>query len=130
MQLCLCDGRNMSDVEPPSQLLSALRNGAGMDTRPLASSLLIWVPTNWVIRPGPPFPLRLFQIRRTMGPLPSPLRMAMGQPHHPLGEHGITWDFVVVKGILRFDLLRTALILSYGQCVRLANDVLGRQQLR
>jgi hypothetical protein len=38
----------------PSASLSAARNDAGMDTRPLASSLFVWVPRNWVIRLGAP----------------------------------------------------------------------------
>src|SRR4051794_36129772 len=59
MQGRLCDGRSTRGTPRVLASLlsafSALRNGAGIDTRPLASNLLWWLPRKWVIRTRPPF---------------------------------------------------------------------------
>src|SRR5579862_5760586 len=74
-------------------LAKAARNGAGTETRPFRSTLLMWVPEKTNIAPGPLCPLYA-QV-----------------PHWPdpsthgwsgMGRYGISWDYMGVNGISQY----------------------------
>ena len=112
MQGCWCDGRSTRCVPLPfasPRALSAARNGAGTETRPLASNLFWWVPRKWVILPGPPFlpdaasadhPSRPagasngVQSKRAACQSPGSDRAHGMSPSSSLGWHGITWEIM------------------------------------